>query len=102
LEEIIGLLNWPTMNLTMIDTPPTDIRSYANLPADVDSEESIQQWLQAMLAQGVLNLHVNECFFSTVKDVYELAVKQNYRVLVKTTPGKTVCAEFWFERLGDV
>lgn len=90
------------MNLTRIDTLPADIGSYVNLPADVESEEKIQKWLQTMLAQGVLNLHVNECFFSTVRSVFELAVKQNYRVLVKTTPGKTVCAEFWFERVSDV
>jgi hypothetical protein len=96
-----GVLNWVRMNLTQIEPPPKNAGSYISLPADLDSEEAIQKWLQTMLAQGAFNLHVNECFFSTVKNVYELAVKQNYKVLVKTTPGKAVCAEFWFERLSD-
>ena len=86
------------MSLIGLTKPPKDIGNYVLPPANVCTDEEIEEWLRTSLNDGSHNLHVPECSFETVSNVHTLAWQQNYKLQYLPIAGKTAHAQFFLER----
>lgn len=87
------------MNMILLKEPPANAWTYVNPPDAVMDEPALEQWIRTISKQGGHNLHIEECFLQTIKNVEADLLAQKYKVLILPIAGKTASAEFFLERI---
>lgn len=88
--------DWP-VHITFTDVTPS--AKFVTLPEDKDENE-MEEWLLVMLAEGVSNIHISECFVEAIvqPSIHNLVVLKGYKVLARPLINKSAMAEFFFVR----
>lgn len=87
------------MNMIQLQKPPENAWTYVKPPDAVMEEHALEQWIRTISKQGGHNLHIEECFLQTIKNVEADLLAQKYKVLILPIAGKTASAEFFLERI---
>lgn len=87
------------MNKSFLREPPADADTYVQPPENCRTPEEVEDWLRENLNEAKSNLHVRDCFNSTVENVSREASKACYRVQCLPSPGSTAIADFYLKRL---
>jgi hypothetical protein len=87
------------MNMIKLEKPPGNAWTYVKPPDAAMDEHALEQWIRTISKQGRHNLHIEECFLQTIKNVEADLLAQKYRVLILPIAGNTASAEFFLERI---
>jgi hypothetical protein len=85
--------------MIQLQKPPENAWTYVKPPDAVMDEAALEQWIRIISKQGGHNLHIEECFLQTIKNVEADLLAQKYKVLILPIAGKTASAEFFLERI---
>jgi len=87
------------MNMILLKDPPANAWNFVKPPSSVMDEDALEQWIRVIIKQGGHNLHIEECFLQTIKNVETDLLAAKYRVQILPIAGKAASAEFYLERI---